>query len=90
MDDLIRRSDVMPVVESALALYLYEYDAIANRVNAIPAIDPESLRARGKWIERPYLLGTSRFCSLCGRNYGMPHEVYNYCPNCGARMDGER
>ena len=42
----------------------------------------------GHWIEKPFLLGTSRFCSLCGNNYGMPHEIYNYCPNCGARMDG--
>lgn len=42
-----------------------------------------------RWIEKPYLLGISRFCSACGSNYGMPHEVYNYCPNCGAKMDKE-
>lgn len=50
-------------------------------------INPEDLRPKGKWIEKPYLLGTSRFCSLCGENYGMPHGIYNYCPNCGARME---
>ena len=44
----------------------------------------------GKWIEKPYLLGTSNFCSLCGENYGMPHGKYNFCPNCGAKMDKER
>ena len=44
---------------------------------------------RGRWIEKPYLLGTSRFCSRCGENYGMQHAIYRYCPNCGARMDGE-
>lgn len=42
----------------------------------------------GHWIEKPFLLGTSRFCSLCGSNYGMPHEIYNFCPNCGAKIDG--
>lgn len=42
----------------------------------------------GRWIVKPFLLGNSHFCSLCGSNYGMPHEVYNFCPNCGARMDG--
>lgn len=25
-------------------------------------------------------------CSACGSKAG---ETYNYCPNCGARMDGE-
>ena len=43
----------------------------------------------GKWIERPFFLGTSQFCSLCGNNYGMPHEIFNYCPNCGANMEAE-
>ena len=42
----------------------------------------------GQWIEKPYLLGTTRYCSHCGQNYGMPHGVFNYCPNCGAKMDG--
>lgn len=49
MDDLIRRSDVMPAVEAALELYPSECDAISEKVDAILAVDPESLRARGKW-----------------------------------------
>lgn len=40
------------------------------------------------WIEKSYLLGTTRYCSECGENYGMPHGVFNYCPHCGAKMDG--
>ena len=43
----------------------------------------------GCWIEKPFLMGTSRFCSKCGDNFGMPHGAYRYCPTCGARMDGE-
>ena len=54
------------------------YENAANYVRVV----------HGHWIEKPFLLGTSRFCSLCGSNYGMPHEIYNYCPNCGAKMDG--
>ena len=45
--------------------------------------------AHGSWIEKPFLMGTSLFCSKCGDNFGMPHGVYRYCPTCGARMDGE-
>ena len=44
---------------------------------------------RGRWIEKPYLLGTTNVCSVCGENYGMPHGKYNFCPNCGADMRGE-
>ena len=41
---------------------------------------------RGRWIEKPYLLGTTNVCSVCLENYGMPHGKYNFCPNCGADM----
>ena len=43
---------------------------------------------RGRWIEKPYLLGTTNVCSVCGENYGMPHGKYNFCPNCGTDMRG--
>lgn len=43
----------------------------------------------GIWIEKPFLMGISRFCSNCGDNFGMPHGVYRYCPTCGAKMDLE-
>lgn len=51
--------------------------------------DPVDVRevVHGWWIEKPYLLGTTRYCSICGQNYGMPHGVFNYCPNCGAVME---
>lgn len=52
-----------------------------------PAADV-ALVMHGTWIEKTFLMGTSNFCSLCGCHYGMPHEKYNFCPNCGAKMDG--
>lgn len=51
-----------------------------------PTIEAEPVK-RGRWIEKPFLLGTSNFCSLCDSFYGMPHGKFNYCPNCGAKMD---
>ena len=63
-------------------------DFAIRMVNLMPTADVQEVRY-GKWIEKPYLLGTSNFCSLCGENYGMPHGKYNYCPNCGAKMDKE-
>ena len=58
----------------------------AKLLDEVPKADVQEVR-HGKWIEKPYLLGTSNFCSLCGENYGMPHGKHNFCPNCGAKMD---
>ena len=50
-----------------------------------PTIEAEPVR-HGYWKNRCV-------CSECGRAYGpknvgqMPH--YNYCPNCGAKMDAK-
>lgn len=56
----------------------------------IRSIRPADVRpvVRGRWIEKPYLLGTTNVCSVCGENYGMPHGKYNFCPSCGADMRG--
>ena len=51
-----------------------------------PVIDAKPV-VHGKWVEEPYLLGVTRRCNICGKNYGMPHGVFNFCPNCGASME---
>ena len=53
-----------------------------DHIHAAPVV-------HGCWIEKPFLMGISRFCSNCGDNFGMPHGVYRYCPTCGAKMDLE-
>ena len=65
--------------------YTDGFDECVDRVENFPAADVAPVK-HGKWIEKPFLFGTSRFCSSCESNYGMPHEVFNYCPNCGAKM----
>ncbi len=55
-------------------------------LQACAAADVEPVR-HGRWIEKPYLLGTSNFCSECGANYGMPHGKFRFCPDCGTKMD---
>lgn len=60
---------------------------IGHAIKAIQTADVVPV-VHGRWIEKPFLLGTSNFCSLCDSFYGMPHGKFNYCPNCGARMDG--
>lgn len=64
------------------------YGELQGCIEECPTIDAEPVR-HGRWIEKPFLLGISNFCSLCGENYGMPHGKFKYCPNCGAKMDGK-
>lgn len=68
-------------------IYADAYNDLAEDFYRIPTADVAPV-VHGKWIEKTFLMGTSNFCSLCGCHYGMPHEKYNFCPNCGARMDG--
>lgn len=44
--------------------------------------------AHGRWI--PTSEYDSCWCSCCKKQYtGFFASYWNYCPNCGARMDGE-
>lgn len=64
--------------------------AVQDTLADIPAVD-EVERKHGYWVyNRGQAFGEPcYFCSLCidgGSNNGRD----NYCPNCGAKMDGER
>ena len=56
-------------------------------------IQPEP--QEGHWIRTDCGLDVECKCSVCGyKDFVEPHDTYwfkrNYCPNCGARMKGER
>ena len=40
----------------------------------------------GEWKKR----GNEKKCSVCDFIYYSNNDEWTYCPNCGARMDGER
>lgn len=41
----------------------------------------------GKWDDR--LDGITPYCSVCGRTHSCMRRTPAYCPNCGAKMDGD-
>ena len=57
-------------------------------VNAVEVV-------HGEWstIEDDYCGMTALHCSECNQEYWFedepPTKIYNYCPNCGAKMDGD-
>ena len=58
------------------------------RNQQFPAADVATVR-HGRWgthSDRP----DSLICSICNCGFDMwKHDPHNYCPNCGAKMDGE-
>ena len=56
-------------------------DVIMN----LPAADVVEV-VHGKWDDS--LDGITPYCSICGRSHKLMVRTPNYCPNCGAKMDG--
>lgn len=98
MDEYIKRDgllskfniDDMMNVNGTLISLQDARETISN----FPAADVAPVR-HGKWVHSRYENCSEQFemvkCSCCGREaYAMAFYVRdgNYCPNCGAKMDG--
>ena len=63
----------------------------AEKIEEIPSADVAEVK-HGKWIEQEDGFGDAYYdCSCCGESFclidGTPTDnMYNFCPNCGARM----
>ena len=99
-DDLIRRSDAIKAVENVSENYTKEgdrewhphIDFITQALVQVPSVPPK----QGEW--KPFDLKWGRsiwYCTACEEGVEVPCDIwthkpiYNYCPNCGARMYGE-
>ena len=98
MNDLISRDAVLKILNNSRSIrakhdgirgvWINLLDAIGE-IERVPAVEAETVR-RGKWEKRTYWIGSfgenQMVCSECGKKYGF-HAPYNYCPNCGAKME---
>ena len=63
-------------------------DAVLRTIYESPTVDAVEV-VHGRWKKTAYS-GVSR-CSCCDKPSSTPDcldEFFNYCPNCGAKMDG--
>ena len=70
--------------------YTSGFDEAVTRVENFPAADVAPV-VHGKWLKSEYEYHVG-ICSLCGCVPPKPafrSTPYNYCPNCGAKMDEE-
>lgn len=88
MIQYVKRDDVLACRQPIGA---YGMDISSEDIKAIPAADVVEVR-RGRWIiDRAFgndvLSGEQMvICSVCHK--GIFWGKQNYCPNCGAKMDG--
>ena len=65
---------------------VFDLEGLRYLAQQLPSADVAPV-VHGRWSRVDYKpLGHDYFCSLC--NYSAAN-CHNYCPNCGARMDGE-
>lgn len=101
--DLINRAEALKAIEKLyvdgkFGVYNDSGEIFAkchNAISNVPGVDAEPVRrAQWKAANRRGTLCDTYVCSECG-NMVMQAEGYtysctcNYCPNCGANMDGE-
>ena len=79
----------------APASWAEAYEEFLGDIGDAPTVQAVEV-VHGRWKAhkpdcRGYAVGF--ICSCCGHityaDYSMKECVYNYCPNCGAKMDGD-
>ena len=66
---------------------LWETPEIADFIDEMPTVDAVEV-VHGRWVDNGIPESMLSGCSVCGFTCGA--YSFNYCPNCGAKMDGER
>ena len=92
MQDLISRQDAIDAIRGEIEINGYSH--VVDVLEQLPSAQPTAEPVRhGKWIKadsqqyfrKHYPCFT---CSECGYKKDS-QKKWNYCPNCGARMDEE-
>ena len=84
MAEYIKKEDIEQKIQDCLNNLVLGHDAIEvlGMIYEMPAADVAPVR-HGRWERYGKNLGE---CSECGEIVSVRN---NYCPNCGARMDGD-
>ena len=65
---------------------------VLDMIDAQPTIDAVEV-VHGEWVQIGYDKAMDRItCSVCKEYWNIcdnDTESFNYCPNCGAKMDGD-
>lgn len=89
MDKYIKESELFKRILNVD--FKHDYDGCIKFCQSIPAADVAEVR-HGRWEEEFDGIDTIYECSVCGEPFvtleGTPADnLWNYCPNCGAKME---
>lgn len=101
MAEYIDKHEAYMMLKDLEAAYLQyavkeTYATAARRIDQMKAADVQPVK-RGKWDTHDVVkvlcsgetLDGFCQCMACGDIFPLQYSEYNYCPNCGARMDGD-
>ena len=83
MDDLISRAAAIGCLGNSPEQICMPWSEVEKILRELPAVDAAPV-VHGRWYDKGSL---SCRCSCCGCK---SNKEYNYCPNCGAKMDERR
>lgn len=89
--ELIYKEELVKYINSISTHLLNEWDTLGvlDAIEKQKSVDAEPVR-HGHWIPKSLryrdLFARDYRCSECGAD---PIGTSNYCPNCGAKMDGK-
>lgn len=86
MDEYIKRSEALEITTRTCG----DYAAAWSEIRKLPAADVAEV-VHGRWIKDDFLsddVNNAEKCSQCGELIGWFGNLPNYCPHCGAKMDG--
>ena len=86
IDDFKRAvNSIEPMNSDYLTGYISALSVVEGEIAEQPTADVAPVR-HGHWIECNY--GLTFECSEC--KYPTEYNLTDYCPNCGAKMDGDK
>ena len=88
--EYIEREEVLKIIsryDSSSDYHNGVVDVIGNIIHKLPAADVVPVK-HGRWVkEKPDVL-IHWHCSVCEKCYFLEEPNADYCPHCGAKMDG--
>lgn len=95
MDEYVKRAAIMefPIrkdhcdKERANEHFIFGIESVLEYVENLPAADVAPV-VHGRWDNLDGYK-TRMVCSVCGWDVPEYGKFYSYCPNCGAKMDGD-
>lgn len=84
MTEYIERTEALEITTRTCG----DYAAAWSEIRKLPAADVAPV-VHGRWIADGDGYHWTYNCSICAWKDGYPfNERHNFCPSCGARMDG--